>query len=147
MCPFEVFLESFNIAMEQSNSIKLVLSQGTPFCSILFLLAFSGYLYTKILKFLLRIFKGVWLRELMMCCPVPRTAPIFPICYSVQLCTTLFTLFSQLPHPSSPGPFLGFPPCLSLQRYASQGMGRPGVLGGPNWWEKPGWRTRGLLSC
>lgn len=40
------------------------------------------------------------------------------------LCTTLLTLLSQLPHPSYPTPFLGFPPCLSLQHCASRGVGR-----------------------
>lgn len=45
------------------------------------------------------------------------------------LCTTLLTLFSQLPHLSSPTPFLGFPPSLSLQHCASWGTGRTSCSG------------------
>ena len=60
-------------------------------------------------------------------------------CFSHRLlCTTLLTLVSQLPHPSSPTPFLGFPPCLFLQHCASQVWIGPGVMGRPKMWVKPG---------
>lgn len=44
---FTICLETFNIAAEQSNHMKLVLSWGAQFCSILLLLTFSGYWYTR----------------------------------------------------------------------------------------------------
>lgn len=53
---FAVWLETFNIAAEQFNCMKLVLSWGAAFCSILLLLTFSGYLYTRYFEVTARTF-------------------------------------------------------------------------------------------
>lgn len=87
--PLAVYLDTFNVATEHSNSIKLMLSEGKPF-------NFSCIWWLENSE---SLFKGEWPRGLMLCCPV---ACISSLCCSIWLCLCCFhsCLICHLSHSS-----------------------------------------------